>query len=466
MDYALLPPEVNSARIYSGPGSAPMLAAAAAWDGLAVDLESTAASYQSAISELTSGPWLGPSSSAMVAAATPYATWMRTTATQAARSATQARMAAGAYETVFAMTVPPLVIAANRTLLMSLIATNLFGQNTAAIAATEAHYMEMWAQDALAMYGYAGQSATASALAPFAPAPHTTNAAGLAGQGGALAQSTAGSAGTGAQTLASMGSQPLSAVPATLQALAQPAQGGILDLLGFTSLQSFLALGNLLAPYNMAAATVNMGINTTHHAHWPAVGGAAVEAGSGAGSLVSAAPVGLGGSAVSGSVGQANAVGRLSVPSGWTVAAPEVRTVARVLPMAGASAAAAPLTGTSGTLFSEMALAGMAGRAMGVGGVGRQQCADADGSQRVRPPQDGPWSDNEHRGRVAEAGRTAYRQSPDRRRIPPAEAAAARSLNPGLPIARDVTTYDRHLRVTPCREPPRSSLARRVSPRG
>ena len=47
MDFALLPPEVNSARMYAGPGSGPMLAASAAWDGLAADLESTAASYQS-----------------------------------------------------------------------------------------------------------------------------------------------------------------------------------------------------------------------------------------------------------------------------------------------------------------------------------------------------------------------------------------------------------------------------------
>jgi len=35
------------------------------------------------------------------------------------------------------------------------IATNILGQNTPAIAATEAQYMEMWAQDAAAMYGYA-----------------------------------------------------------------------------------------------------------------------------------------------------------------------------------------------------------------------------------------------------------------------------------------------------------------------
>ncbi|MGH3562205.1 MAG: PPE domain-containing protein, partial [Mycobacterium sp.] len=38
MDYGALPPEVNSARIYAGPGSGPMVAAAAAWNRLAAEL--------------------------------------------------------------------------------------------------------------------------------------------------------------------------------------------------------------------------------------------------------------------------------------------------------------------------------------------------------------------------------------------------------------------------------------------
>jgi PPE-repeat protein len=395
MDYAFLPPEVNSARIYTGPGSAPMLAAAAAWDGLAADLESTAASYQSAISGLTSGPWLGPSSASMAAAAAPFVTWMRTAATQAARTATQAKMAAGAYEAVFAMTVPPLVIAANRSLMMSLIATNLLGQNTAAIAATEAHYMEMWAQDAAAMYGYAGQSAAASALTPFAPAPNTTNDAGLAGQAAAVAQSTATSAGTGAQTIASMGPQLLSTVPAALQGLAQPSQSasglsGILDALGFTSVQSFFTLGNAAVPYTVSMNTVNLAIGATHIAQWPAAAATSSTMGGevGSGTLASAGSAEVGGSAVNASMGQATGVGRLSVPRGWTAAAPEIRTIAAVLPMADTTAAPAVVTGSSGTLFSDMALAGMAGRAVGATtGLGRQQCAEAANPQRVRAPQ-------------------------------------------------------------------------------
>ena len=151
MDFAFLPPEINSGRMYEGPGSGPLLAAAAAWDGIATELHTTAASYGSVISELTAGPWLGAASAAMTAAAEPYVAWMRSTATQAEQTATQAKAAAAAYEVTFAAMVPPPLIAANRALLQALVATNLFGQNTPAIAATETLYTEMWAQDATAM---------------------------------------------------------------------------------------------------------------------------------------------------------------------------------------------------------------------------------------------------------------------------------------------------------------------------
>ncbi len=178
MDFSVLPPEINSARMYSGPGSAPLMVAATAWDELATELDSTAASYSSVISGLTGAEWLGPSSSSMAAAAAPYAVWMSTTAAQAEQAAAQAMAAASAYEAAFAMTVPPPVIAANRSLTMMLIATNVLGQNTAAIAASEAQYAEMWAQDSAAMEGYASSSAAASTLRPFASPPQTTNPAG------------------------------------------------------------------------------------------------------------------------------------------------------------------------------------------------------------------------------------------------------------------------------------------------
>ena len=157
----------------------------------------------------------------MAAAVAPYLTWMSATATQIEQVANQARAAAAAYEAAFAMTVPPAVIAANRAQLMALIATNILGQNTPAIMATEAHYGEMWAQDAAAMYGYAASSAAASALTPFTPPKSTTNPAGLTGQSVAAAQAAGTTAGSHAQTAASTS---LSAVSQTLQGLSQPTQ--------------------------------------------------------------------------------------------------------------------------------------------------------------------------------------------------------------------------------------------------
>lgn len=191
LDYGLLPPEINSGRMYAGAGVGPMLAAAAAWDALAVELATMTAAYHGALTELTGGPWLGPAAMSMSAAAAPYVTWLSATTRQAEQAAMQAKSAAAAYEAAFAMTVPPPVIAANRAQLMMLVATNFFGQNTPAIAANEAHYAQMWAQDAAAMYGYAGDSAVATQVTPFTPAPHTTNPAGLAGQAAAQPNSLA-----------------------------------------------------------------------------------------------------------------------------------------------------------------------------------------------------------------------------------------------------------------------------------
>ncbi|MEM6109468.1 PPE family protein [Mycobacterium sp. 050272] len=190
MDFALLPPEVNSGLMYAGPGSGPLLAAAAGWDALAAQLESTASGYAAELAGLTGQAWSGPSSLLMSAAATPYVEWLSTAAAQAAQTAAQACAAAAAYEAAFAMTVPPPVIAANRAQLMALIATNFFGQNTPAIAATEAQYMQMWVQDATAMYGYAADSEIASTLTSFDDPPQTTNPAGQGAQAQTVGQAT------------------------------------------------------------------------------------------------------------------------------------------------------------------------------------------------------------------------------------------------------------------------------------
>src|SRR5689334_5291021 len=96
MDFGALPPEVNSLRMYCGPGSAPMLAAVSAWERLATELRSTAAAYDTVVAILTDDGWRGPASEAMLGAITPYLTWMTLTGAKAEEAATQAAVAAGA----------------------------------------------------------------------------------------------------------------------------------------------------------------------------------------------------------------------------------------------------------------------------------------------------------------------------------------------------------------------------------
>lgn len=190
MDFAMLPPEVNSTRMYSGPGAG-SLWAAAAWDQVSAELQSAAETYRSVIASLTGWQWLGPSSVRMGAAVTPYVEWLTTTAAQARQTATQITAAATGFEQAFAMTVPPPAIMANRAQVLSLIATNFFGQNTAAIAALETQYAEMWEQDATAMYDYAATSAAARTLTPFTSPQQDTNSAGLPAQSAEVSRATA-----------------------------------------------------------------------------------------------------------------------------------------------------------------------------------------------------------------------------------------------------------------------------------
>jgi PPE-repeat protein len=380
MDFGLLPPEINSGRMYTGPGSGPMLAAATGWDALAAELHATAASYRSVISSLTAG-WQGPSAATMAAAVAPYMAWMRATAIQAEQTATQARAAAAAYETAFAATVPPPVIVANRALLISLIATNFFGQNTAAIAATEAHYAEMWAQDAAAMYGYAGSSSAASQLTPFGPPPQTTAPTGSAGQSVAVAHVTA-----------------TSGVPQTLQSLATsmsaaaadptadpPSSSTLLQLVsylvgGFNPIRLYDPFGaffdqgfqSFLAPFN----NFNMQV---------AYANALAKAGLAAGDVGPGMHVmGSVGGAVSAGMGRAGVVGSLSVPQGWASAAPAIRPVAIVMPGTNLGAVPAALVADGqGSVFSNMALSGLAGRA--IAGTGTSVAPNVGGAANVVP---------------------------------------------------------------------------------
>ena len=168
MNFSMLPPEINSARLFSGAGSAPMMSAAAAWNGLADELATAMSSFSSVTSGLASQAWQGPASVAMMAAAAPYAGWLSAAATRATAAAGQAQAVADAFEAARAATIHPLMVEANRNGLVQLVLSNFFGQNWPSIAAVEAEYEEMWAQDVSAMLGYhAGAASAAAQLAPW-----------------------------------------------------------------------------------------------------------------------------------------------------------------------------------------------------------------------------------------------------------------------------------------------------------
>jgi PPE-repeat protein len=375
MDFGIYPPEINSGRMYAGPGSGPMMAAAQAWGSLADELYTAASGYLSVVSELTDGVWSGPSSAAMSAAAGSYVEWLSATAAQSEQTAAQASAAAAAYEAAFAMTVPPAEIAANRSLLAVLVATNFLGINTPAIAATEAQYAEMWAQDAVAMYGYAGSSASASALTPFTSPNQNTNPGGTASQAAAVSQAASASAGNAQSTI--------STVPQALSGAAAPAQSSLLDTLSnlesvFLSAPNDLATLFVLLPMDALSGPADLpvaylgtvaGQNTDDIISgwegvepWPGSGPAPLQAFPATLTNPGAAPA----TAMSAGMGQANTVGGLSVPSNWTVAAPEIRSVAMTSPLTGSSstAAAAPLEAGSASSFNQMGMAGMAGQAV------------------------------------------------------------------------------------------------------
>lgn len=170
MSFLAWPPETNSALMFSGAGAGPMLAAAASWDRLSDALGSAAQSFSSTTAALAADAWQGPASAEMLATATRYTSYLTAAQAGAESAAIQAHAIAGAFESARAATVHPLTVSANRSQLLGLVVSNLFGQNAPAIAAAEAEYERMWAADVAAMIGYHGDVSAAAAQLPAWPA--------------------------------------------------------------------------------------------------------------------------------------------------------------------------------------------------------------------------------------------------------------------------------------------------------
>ncbi|ORB87135.1 hypothetical protein B1987_00995 [Mycobacterium kansasii] len=307
--FSWLPPEVNSARMYSGAGSGSLHAAAAAWQRLAQDLHGTASSFRSVIAALLHGQWAGTASMSMAAAAAPLTGWLTAAAEHAQLSSGQTQAAATAYESAFSATVHPAAVAANRILLATLVHTNFLGQNAPAIATTESAYAEMWAQDVAAMVGYHTKAMTlASTLSPLSAPP------------------TALTGGTAVQPW----------FPPVTPPIIDPlgplfnAVSGVLSDLPVSSVLSVAELGMYPVSFMMSPLMMAMSSARGATAGLGAAGSAATAAASAASPVVGgAAPAmaltgltGLGGAAMPGAamsaaLGQAHTMGAVSVPATW-----------------------------------------------------------------------------------------------------------------------------------------------------
>jgi PPE-repeat protein len=331
-----LPPEITSAKMYSGPGSGSMLAAAAAWNAISAELRSAATNYDAVIKTLTSEGWFGPSSARMAASVQPYIEWLSTTATQAEQAGAQANAAAAAYDAAFAATVPPAVVTANRAQLVKLVASNIFGQNTGLIAANETQYGDMWAQDASAMSTYdASSTAAIQKMTLFQQPQSDTTTGGKALQADSVlnasnsaspAALTAGSGfdifapGSGSETtglaglLNTLSNSNTNLLGAFLNnnAISGISNGfttnGILNPTGFIDAQ--LASNSIASLNGVDSTTSGLGI---------------LAAGLGGTANLASATTGAG--AVAG-VGQASLVGALSVPPAWGATGAAITPVA------------------------------------------------------------------------------------------------------------------------------------------
>jgi PPE-repeat protein len=333
MEYAGMPPEVASGLVYTGPQSAPLAAAAAAWQALAADLGATATAMQSAVANLVGASWTGPTSVTMAGAGEQHVQWLVQAAAQAEETAALAGQAAAIVDAVYTGVVPPPLIAANRAALVALIGSNFMNCNAGAIAANVAQYQGMWAQDSTALYSFAGDSAgVVGGLMPFVPLAPTVNPAGAADQAASVSEAAAQAAGNGAQKatsvtnqlgnntsstaggatdIMSMAPQFLSSVPQVLQGMAQPLMSGM-----SSPVQGLSGFQSLLSPFMSGLGGSGMGgAPGLAAAGSPALSAAVGGAGGGLGGI------GGGTGALSAAMGGAPKLGGLSVPATWAASA-------------------------------------------------------------------------------------------------------------------------------------------------
>lgn len=179
LEATALPPEINSANIYAGPGPDSMLAAAVKWRNILPEMYYASESFRQILEKLQE-QWASPSATQVANAAMAFQRWLVALAQHIDRTSNLAFRLVDAYHHAHEMTVHPNAIAWNRVQLQQLMVTDLFGENAAAIAALEEQYQRFWVVDVEVIETYANEVRKAlSRLTPWKPPPPITNTAGL-----------------------------------------------------------------------------------------------------------------------------------------------------------------------------------------------------------------------------------------------------------------------------------------------
>jgi PPE-repeat protein len=312
---------------------------------------------------------------AAAAAAQPIITYLTETAATLEQASAQATASAAAFEGAYMGVVNPALVYANRAAFYAALAGLPF--TLPQVAALEAQYEAMWVQDATAMAAYQAASAAAGVLAPVTPLTSTTNpaAAATADSTALASNSTVGTA----QALASPLSDAFVFGPPNINgpnpinfAGTFPVSSSLLQ-----SIDGFLGTPSVFNAINGAVNTgawfATSGIsNAVSLGHTlgavPSIPFVTDSVTPLAGGMVPGTMVGsVTGAGASAAVGEASAVGGLSVPASWSAAAPATSLASSTAPLAGsgwtAAAEAQPVSAMPG-------MPGVAGAAKGAGAYG------------------------------------------------------------------------------------------------
>jgi PPE-repeat protein len=297
--------------------------------------------------------------------------------------------------------------------LAALVATNFLGQNTPAIAATEALYMEMWFQDGLTMDTYAVTSQQAVVLPQQTPAPNTSDG-GISADTAAAAQSTTNSA-SGIGSLGNLESLLTSGIGSWGTDLESLLTSGLTNVLGDLGVPTSLSspIVSALTSTGLGSATSSLlpiqgAYYATMFASMPAKmlismsnsmsASQAMQASNQAmladvSSMVDSKMKAMlasisgqmrgFGSTISAQLASAHRLGGLSVPNGWASSAPEMVRAAPVLPATSISPVN-PSAGLPNSPFTQALMGAMNGR-----GVGTQAAKTASVKVETRTPAGG-----------------------------------------------------------------------------